>query len=552
MFHGSHKQSSIFNPPMEVIDENENAHGQLNGHEDGDGDGDGDGLEQVNDSGKKSLLPRRKTSASASASASKEDEKEKPNPPKAAGGKRKTVKTSTEKVTKTVASKQPKKGITNVYSNGGGKNNAVPTPNGDSSTASTLQSTGAGGKAKFVYNAYNVNNQQPLANVHPNAHSHSQSCTSDDENVILKLNVPRQRSDDEGDRCGGGGDLHDLHGIEVLQHCTHNGDRNDHQGNGHSISHTHGHGHGHRHAVVVNEHSNGHHHGNVLDHHPHAYDELVHNSFMSKPCSFGETENDTTALHLRHQSLPNSMSPSSACVLSSAPVSSAQVPHSSHPPSHQHEAAAAASSSSSGAGKQEERLKKIRLLVEFEEKNKANEWPNSTSIHCYWCCHKFETPPCGIPLKYVNNKFYVHGCFCSLECAAAYNFSSPGSVDEIWDRYSMINMLSAKINPGSAGKLVGQAPDRLALNMFGGHLGIEEFRNYHPTHKLTVVNFPPMMTLTRQIEEINDGDVASTHKYIPIDSERIDRYERKLNLKRTKPLVTVKNTLDRTMNIRYS
>ena len=193
-------------------------------------------------------------------------------------------------------------------------------------------------------------------------------------------------------------------------------------------------------------------------------------------------------------------------------------------------------------------LKVVELLKDFEEKNKNNEWPSTTSIHCYWCCHRFESAPFGIPIKYTESKFHVFGCFCSLECAAAYNFSSKESIDEIWERYNLINLLSRKIEYKN---IVKPAPNRLALKMFGGHLDINEYREYCNTAKVININFPPMMSLTQQIEEINESDINNDYKYIPIDTERINKYKEKIKLKRSKPLTNFENTLDHVMNLKF-
>lgn len=196
-------------------------------------------------------------------------------------------------------------------------------------------------------------------------------------------------------------------------------------------------------------------------------------------------------------------------------------------------------------------LKVIDLLTDFEEKNKNNEWPQTTSIFCYWCCHKFDNAPFGIPVKHSCNKFHVYGCFCSLECATAYNFESKESHDEIWERYNLINLLAVKIGSGcDAVKAVKAAPSRLSLSIFGGHLSIEEFREYCKTSKLININFPPMMTLKQQLEEINECDISDC-KYIPVDTDRINRYKDKLNLKRTKPINNIEKTLDSTMNLQF-
>lgn len=190
--------------------------------------------------------------------------------------------------------------------------------------------------------------------------------------------------------------------------------------------------------------------------------------------------------------------------------------------------------------------KVVELLKDFEMKSKVSEWPQSTSIACYWCCHQFNTVPFGIPVKFYNEKYHVFGCFCSLECASAYNFDSQESSDEIWERYNLINLLSRTIGYKP---MVKSAPNRLSLKMFGGHLNIEDFRGYFESNKVLSVNFPPMMTLTQQVEEINECDIKSEYRYIPIDHDRINRYKEKLTLKRNKPLTDPKQTLDHMMNL---
>jgi len=69
--------------------------------------------------------------------------------------------------------------------------------------------------------------------------------------------------------------------------------------------------------------------------------------------------------------------------------------------------------------------------------------------------------------------------------------------------------------------------------------------------KLMLINYPPMMSITQQVEEVNDAELRSEYKFIPIDNERVHKYQEKIKLKRSKPLVNFKNTLDSTMNLRY-
>ena len=212
--------------------------------------------------------------------------------------------------------------------------------------------------------------------------------------------------------------------------------------------------------------------------------------------------------------------------------------------SHSHSHSHGQSQSQSQSQSAERNLRVVHLLKDFEEKNKNNEWPATTSISCYWCCHSFATPPFGIPVKYVHEKFHVYGCFCSLECAAAHNLSNTEIMDDVWERNQLINILSRRIGGPN---IVKAAPPRLALKMFGGYLSIEEFRDFCNSSKLININFPPMMTLTQQVEEINESDLNNDYKYIPVDTDRINKF--KLKLKRSKPPTHMKNTLDNVVQV---
>jgi hypothetical protein len=194
--------------------------------------------------------------------------------------------------------------------------------------------------------------------------------------------------------------------------------------------------------------------------------------------------------------------------------------------------------------------KVVNILQDFEEKNKHNEWPLNTSISCYWCCHRFDNSPYGIPINYVNERFEVFGCFCSLECATAYNFHETTNVDEMWERYNLINLLSRRLQLGN---LVKCAPPRLSLKIFGGHMDIGQFRSFtkKENHKFINVNFPPMTSITQQLEEINDFELNNDLKYIPIDNERINKYKEKIIFKRNKPLIDSTRSLETTMNLKY-
>lgn len=250
---------------------------------------------------------------------------------------------------------------------------------------------------------------------------------------------------------------------------------------------------------------------------PGPYNNHEYKTFESKPFELTGTDADQNILSMHHELLHRQQEDDPPCLQNCAP--------------------SCASS----------RLKVVDLLRDFEEKSRHNEWPSSTNVACYWCCHKFEGGPFGLPMKYNGSTFSVLGCFCSLECASAWNFASQEGMDEIWERNSLINMLAMKLQLATP---IKPAPNRLMLNMFGGPMDIAQFRKFCQTAKVVTINFPPMVAMTQQVEEVFESDITNDFKYVPLDNARVDRYKEKLRLKRAKSLINPRNTLDHTMNLR--
>lgn len=193
-------------------------------------------------------------------------------------------------------------------------------------------------------------------------------------------------------------------------------------------------------------------------------------------------------------------------------------------------------------------LRVTSVLKDFETKSKDGDWPLSTSVSCYWCCHPFTGPPLGLPVKSFANAdgFYVTGCFCSLACASAFNLDSRDSHDTVCERQAMLAELSRMIH---ANNRIKAAPDWKSLQKFGGYMTIEQFRNASSESKVILANIPPMRSLTTQLEEVNEGDVGSGYNFVPLDPVRIERGMQELSLKRTKPRFDYKNSLDHKMNV---
>lgn len=188
------------------------------------------------------------------------------------------------------------------------------------------------------------------------------------------------------------------------------------------------------------------------------------------------------------------------------------------------------------------------VLRDIERKSNEDEWPLSTSVSCYWCCHPFEGPPMGLPVKAFSSGdgFYVTGCFCSLSCASAFNLEGRESHDTVCERQAMLSELSRLIHGNQD---VRGAPDWRALLKFGGYMSIDQFRAFSSEPKVLLTNVPPMRSLTTQLEEVNEGNVGSGYNFVPLDPDRIERGIQELSLKRNKPRNDYKNTIDHKMSV---
>jgi len=175
-----------------------------------------------------------------------------------------------------------------------------------------------------------------------------------------------------------------------------------------------------------------------------------------------------------------------------------------------------------------------------------NEWPSNTHIHCWWCCHSFNNQPIGLPIKYNNKVFEVYGCFCSVECSAAYNFNTYFRRDQCLERYSLINLLY-NITHTTKHKKVTSAPPRETLNIFGGHLTIDEFRRTDKQYKIIV---PPMVSIIPIQEE--SSIINRQTDFIPLDGNKLNQASKNLRLQRTKPIIKPSNTLEGCMNLKYN
>jgi len=127
------------------------------------------------------------------------------------------------------------------------------------------------------------------------------------------------------------------------------------------------------------------------------------------------------------------------------------------------------------------------------------KWKESTNIWCWWCVHPFTNSPFGLPIKFNNNTYHIQGCFCSLNCAKAYN------VKENNYRMSEVNSLIEDFRRDIFGVNtypVSMAPPRQTLKEFGGYLTIEEFRKeFFCLNKNTIMLSPTVAPVRNFFEE---------------------------------------------------
>jgi len=95
---------------------------------------------------------------------------------------------------------------------------------------------------------------------------------------------------------------------------------------------------------------------------------------------------------------------------------------------------------------------------------------------CWWCCHNIDGAILNLPLKYDEHRkhFTTLGYFCSWECMKAFSIDEYGI-----NRGGLINSNIAIMRREMEGKLsmTRRAPSRFLLDVFGGPLSIQEFRN---------------------------------------------------------------------------
>jgi hypothetical protein len=185
---------------------------------------------------------------------------------------------------------------------------------------------------------------------------------------------------------------------------------------------------------------------------------------------------------------------------------------------------------------------KFNLMTHMGISINGNKWIEKTDIACLWCCHQFKNTPWGIPYKFVGGIFQLFGNFCLPNCALSYILKFYNDDDSLWEKVALLNLLYFKVY-GQYKTLI-PSYDKMSLKIFGGTLEIEEYRNLVSNNdKSYNIEFPPCNTIIPMLEEIYKKTQLN-NTFIPIDKNRINIANNELKLKRSKPIINHKNTLD--------
>jgi hypothetical protein len=166
--------------------------------------------------------------------------------------------------------------------------------------------------------------------------------------------------------------------------------------------------------------------------------------------------------------------------------------------------------------------------------------PKKTNINCWWCTYKFDCLPTFIPDKYHDNKFYVFGCFCTFNCAGAYNLNL--NDNKVWERYSLLKQMYYMINKNNITSIsdidINIAGPKELLEKYGGPMKIEEYRKNSKIlgreyHKL----IPPFLPINIGFEETTNS--KTTNKSVSINHIINNNTKDNMLIKRNKPLANV-------------
>jgi hypothetical protein len=185
------------------------------------------------------------------------------------------------------------------------------------------------------------------------------------------------------------------------------------------------------------------------------------------------------------------------------------------------------------------------------------QWLEHTDVCCWWCCHKFDSLPIGMPTDFNSKqkKFLVKGVFCSFACMTSYRDTKHNNVNT----NSLVSYLYSKLTAEPIGTKICRAPPKESLKMFGGELSIEEFRSSTSESKIYKMMEYPMIVSRDYIEEIDIANVKNANvkvfeessftRVVNLDDKRVNDARTRLSSQIEKSTVTRGNTIDKFIKV---
>jgi len=189
------------------------------------------------------------------------------------------------------------------------------------------------------------------------------------------------------------------------------------------------------------------------------------------------------------------------------------------------------------------------FLVQFVNSSEVKSIPSTSDAACFWCCQTFPHRPVVLPIRDTGEHMTVMGNFCCPECACAYLFDMRQDTHTRWEQLSLLYRVYGEACRGD----IHPAPHRTLLKMFGGTLTLEQYRRLIRSHTVRVdVHLPPMVSIlaTMDTKPIDFYDASLTKNVNETVTERLQKAEEVLRLRRTKPLKAWESTLDACINLR--
>ena len=138
----------------------------------------------------------------------------------------------------------------------------------------------------------------------------------------------------------------------------------------------------------------------------------------------------------------------------------------------------------------------------------TSEWKNTTSSHCWSCCHPFTNTPVGMPVHLDSTGiFRTRGVFCGFACIITYSKSR-----KLYSTIRHLIVYMYKVLTGNPGKSLQGSPPVECLEKFGGNLSIEEFRG--EKDKIFEYISYPMQSSRDYIQAIDLDRVKCANDYI--------------------------------------